>query len=126
MIDLAAARQQLAAAASTSAVPCLPYPPDNPAPPIAFVDSLHLDYAAPVSFTIPATCTAVIVACGQRYDQAASMSMLEGDIADVVEALEQLPGLTVDSVTSGPKDIGKTTLPAVSYTVAFPIPTPSA
>ncbi len=123
MIDLATARQQLATAASTSSIPCLPYPPDNPAPPIAFVDSLHLNYAAPVSFTIPATCTAVIVACGQRYDQAASMAMLEADIGPVTEVLEQLPGLTIDSVTSGTTDVGKTTLPAVSYTVTFPAPT---
>lgn len=122
MIDLGAARQQLAGAVSTANIPCLPYPPDNPAPPIAFVDSLVVNYGAPLSFTAPATCTAVIVVCGQRYDQAAAMAMLEADVGPIVDAVKLLPGVTVENVASGTTEIGATTLPAVSYTVTFPAP----
>ena len=123
MIDLDAARQQLADTITAAGVTCLPYTPDNPAPPIGFVDSLHLGFANPATFNAPPTCTAVVITCGQRYDRAAAVAILEAAIGPVVEALEALPGLEVDTVMSGTVDIGAATLPAVSYTLTFPAPT---
>lgn len=122
-LDLHTARQALAAAASTPDVPCLPYTPDNPSPPIAFIDALTVDYGTPMTFGAPATCRAVIVACRQRHDRVAATAALEADIGPVRAALEQaVEGLSVGAVTSGTAEIGKTELPAVSYALTFPLP----
>lgn len=121
-MDLAAARAAIAGQVSSAGAPCLPYPPDNPSPPIAFIDTLSLDYASGQSFGLPSAGTAVVVACGQRHDMPAATAGLESAAGGVVAALHALPGLRVTGVRSGVATIARTELPAVSYTVEFPVP----
>ena len=121
-MDLAAVRDALADAVSAGGITCLPYEPDNPMPPIAFIDTLTLDYASPVSYRLPSTGTAVVIACGQRHDRAGSVALLESMVGAVVEALLDLPGAKITGIASGTTEIGRAELPAVSYTVQFPTP----
>lgn len=117
MIDLHSARMELAAAASSPSIPCLPYTPDNPLPPIAFIDTLGLQAERPGSVLMPWLFRAQIVAVGQRHDRAAATTLLEGDVNEVLPSLEAIRGLRVLEVLSGTVEIGKTELPAVTYTV---------
>lgn len=120
-MDLAAAREALAAAVTGAGIDCTPYTTDNPSPPVGFVDTLSLDYQTPAGFCLPSQATASIVTVGQRHDPGAAMQLLESLVGPVVDALQAIPGLRLLAVDTGTATVGKNELPAVSYTVAFAV-----
>lgn len=118
MNTLADARAALAGAVTGAGMHCLPYPPDNPSPPIGWVDQLGIDYSTATTFTL-APVVASIVTCGLRNDKAATTSTLESLVGPVTRALHDLPGVQLVTAQSGETEIGNTELPAVIYTVRF-------
>lgn len=118
MNSLADAREALAAAVTGAGLHCLPYPPDNPSPPIGWVDQLGIDYGTATTFNL-APVIATVVTCGLRNDRTNTTTALEALVGTTVAALRALPGVQVASVQSGETEIGKTELPAVIYTVRF-------
>ncbi len=126
MTTPAEARTALAAAVTTAGVQCLAYPPDNPAPPAAFVDSVAVDFTIDSgfiggSFCAPGAGTASVVVLAQRHDRQGSIAYLEGLIAPILDELQALRGLQLVSATSGSIPVGGQDLPAVVITVRFPV-----
>lgn len=121
MSALGDARAFLAQAVTSAGLECLPYPPDSTTPPIAFVDSLAVDYepGSGWSFCETGMATATITSCGQRNDKAGAMQSLESMIAPALAKLHAIPGVRVSAVQSGTADVGGAELPAVLYTVTF-------
>lgn len=117
------ARRELAAAVTASGLTCLPYPPDNPAPPLGYVDDVAVDFTSATnglgSFCLPGTATAAVVTVAQRNDRPGSMQYLEGLIAGVLDGLYALPGVRIVAANSGQLSLGGSDLPAVTYTVQF-------
>lgn len=110
-------RRTLAAAVGN----CLPYPPDSVVAPMAWIDTLTVDFEQPLSMG-GGRGEAVIVAAGQRNDRVAALEALEGDAPGILDALESVPWLRVTSLQSGRIEVGQQTLPAVLYTTDFHLP----
>jgi hypothetical protein len=123
MPTLNEARTALAAAVTSGGLECLAYPPDNPSPPIAFVDDLGMDFSGQLgggtTFCMPGTAVATIVTIAQRNDRAGSMQFLEGLIPGVLQALQDTPGVRVATANSGQTTVGGVEVPAVVYSVQF-------
>lgn len=100
---------------------CLPYPPDSIVAPMAWIDTLTVDFEQPLAMG-GGRGEAVIVAAGQRNDRVAALEALEGDAPGILDALESVPGLRVTSLQSGRIEVGNQTLPAVMYTTDFHLP----
>lgn len=122
-MDLAAARVALAEAVTAGGLPCLPYPTDNPSPPLAWVDSLTGDFLTDTEFVgtffMPGTIEASIVSLAQRNDLPGAVAYLEGLVSPVIEQLQAVPGLKVRGWVSGAISVGGQDLPAVTYRVLF-------
>jgi len=117
-------RTELANAVTAAGIECLPYPPDAPAPPLAFVDNLTMDFTANTyaqSFCVPGLVTATIVTIAQRNDMPGSTNYLEGFIPAVLDSLFGIAGLRIVSAQSGQANVGGQDLPAVVYVVQFGI-----
>jgi hypothetical protein len=123
MAALTDARAHLAEAVTAAGLECLPYPPDSVTPPIAFVDTITVDFEAGAgwSFCMTGMATATITSCAQRNDKAGATKGLENLVNPAVAALYGIDGVRVSAVQSGVADIGGTELPAVVYTVQFAI-----
>lgn len=119
MNGLGEAREQLAAAASTSAVPVHPYPPDAVSAPCGWVDAVQADYQQAGSFCLPALVTCQVVLVGQRHDRPGTTAILEARIQPTVDALTDIPGVLVTGVESGSADIGGESVPAVTFNLQF-------
>jgi hypothetical protein len=123
MADLDEARQALSEAVSGSGLACLPYPPENPSPPLAFVDDISVDFTGGAFgtgyFCLPGSATATIVTLAQRHDRTASMQFLEGKMPAILSALSAIPGLRILAAGSGQMNVGGQDLPALTYTVSF-------
>ena len=117
------ARTALATAVTTAGLSCLPYPVDNPSPPIAWVDSVVIDFTGGLAvnyFCLPGTATSTIVSIAQRNDLPGATKFLEDLIPPTLEELNAVPGLRVVSSSSGILNVGGQELPAVTVTVQFP------
>jgi hypothetical protein len=122
MTNLQEAREALAFAVSDAGLTCLPYPPENPSPPLGFVDDLAMDFTGGGgfgTFCLPGSATATIVTIALRNDRAGAMQYLEGLIGPILEALYAIQGVRVVSAGSGQMSVGGQDLPAVTYTVSF-------
>ena len=120
MATLEQARQAIADAVTSAGTTCLPWPEDAPAPPIAWVDTLDVDWtseAAGGSFCASAPITATVVSVDLRNDRPGATKRLESALPLTVQRLEDVPGLAVLSARSGVAEVGRTELPAVIYTV---------
>jgi len=118
------ARVELATAVTAAGFECLPYQPDAPAPPIAFVENLTIDLtgnSVAQSFCVPGIATATIVTIAQRNDWPGSTNYLEGHVEAVLASLYGLGGLRILSVQSGQANVGGQELPTVVYVVQFGI-----
>jgi hypothetical protein len=122
MATIQEAREALATSVSDAGLKCLAYPPENPSPPIAFVDDLSVDFTGGVAmgtFCLPGAATATIVTIALRNDRAGAMQYLEGLIGPILDALYSIQGVRIASASSGQLNIGGQDLPAVTYTVQF-------
>lgn len=123
MPTLDEARQALAAAVTSSGLQCLPYPADNPSPPLGFVDDVALDFSGgsgfPTTFCLTGVAAATIVTIAQRNDRAGSMAYLESLVPTILQALQDTPGVRVVTANSGQTSVGGADLPAVIYGVSF-------
>ena len=117
------ARQELADAVTAAGLQCLAYPPDNPAPPLGYVDDVLVDFTGSLngvgSFCLPGQATATVVTLAQRNDRPGSMAYLEALMPAVLNGLYALPGIRIVATSSGQLSLGGTDLPAVTYTVQF-------
>ena len=117
------ARQTLATAVSAAGLTTLPYPPDNPSPPLAFVDDVAVDFTGGSGngafFCLPGQAVATIVQVAQRNDRPGAMAYLEGLMPGTLQALNDIGGIRVLAVASGQLNVGGQDLPAVTYTVSF-------
>ena len=123
MTTVADARQVLASAVTAAGLETLPYPPDNPSPPIAFVDDVAVDFTGGTGsgayFCLPGSALATVVQIAQRNDRPGAMAYLEGLMPSVLVALNEIEGLRVMAAQSGQLNVGGQDLPAVTYTVSF-------
>lgn len=117
------ARQALAASVAQAGMSCLPYPPDNPSPPIAFVDDLVIDFTgtgmAAGSFCKPGLASATIVSTALANDRTGSTRYLEGMVDSVLTEFNKVPGVRVIAASSGQITLGGQEIPTVTYTVQF-------
>lgn len=121
MAGLTDARASLAAAVSTAGIDCAAYPPDALTPPMAYVDTLSVDYNTGTgwSFCEQGIAQAAVVAVAQRNDRAGSTQLLEDLVPAVLKALAGVTGVRVLTVESGSTEVAGTTLPAVIFSVEF-------
>jgi len=121
MSGLTGARASLAAAVSSAGIDCAPYPPDSLTPPMAYIDTVSVDYSTGTgwSFCAQGMAQATVVAVAQRNDRAGSTQLLEDMVPAVLEALAGITGVRVLGVESGSTEVSGTTLPAVITTVEF-------
>ena len=117
------ARQALSASVALAGLPCLPYPPDNPSPPIAFVDDVVIDFTgtgmAAGSFCKPGLATATVVSTSLANDRTGSTKFLEGMVDLVLTEFNKVPGVRVIAAASGQITLGGQEIPTVTYTVQF-------
>lgn len=123
MSGITGARDAIAEAVSTTGMVCQPYAPDSINPPIAFVDSISVDYSsgAGYSFCAAGEATATVILAGQRHDRAASLQQLEDLAPAAINAIEALPGARVISTDSGNVEAMGQSLPSVLITIRFSI-----
>ena len=124
MPTLDEARQALATAVSAGGLTCLPYPPDAPSPPIAFVDTIAVDFtggavAGVGYFCAPGLAVATIITVAQRQDRPGGIALLEGYVPNVLDQLAGIPGVRLVMTASGSATIAGQDLPSVFYTVQF-------
>jgi hypothetical protein len=124
MPTLAEARTALAAAVSSGGLVCLPYPEETVIPPLAWVDSISVDFAgdspgAAHYFCAPGFATATIISVAQRNDRPGAVAYLENFVAPVLDKLQAVAGVRLAGAVSGQANVGGQDLPAVFYTVQF-------
>lgn len=114
-MDLHSVRVQVAEAVTAAGIPCVPYSPDSPVPPVSWVDSMSLDYQTAASFCIESEITFTIVTSAQRNDRAGGTKRLEALIPEITQRVEKLGAVRTIAVNSGSTTIGSTDVPAVLY-----------